>query len=161
MENMNSYTVKIFIIPLSVFCISIYGMDNKQKDCVMQRKAAQYMVSKLCFRDNEKILCVGPDYGKMKKKHPYIRIVDHVDVFEIPMRLLHYDKVLLFFSWKVMKNPQQIFINSANILKSEGRFCGIFPYYKSLYFDVYYQTLINNQWQNHYNKKADVRLYSR
>ena len=134
---------------------------HHQKYCVIQRKAARYMVSKLFFRDNEKVLCIGCDYGKIKQKYSYLKFIDYVEVVEPCIRykgLWGYDKVLLFFSWQLLKNPCQIFTDSSRLLKSEGRLCGIVPYYKSLYFDVYYQTRTHDAWKDRYNKKMEITL---
>lgn len=143
--------IKIVII-INLFFVYTYGMEHTSKDCMVQRKAVRYMISKILLRDNDKILCIGSDYGRIKQKCPYIKTVEYNNDY----KRSDYDKILFFFSWKLMQNPQQVFTHSAHILKPEGRFCGIVPYYNSLYFDIYYQTLINS---NSYNKTLHINLY--
>ena len=36
------------------------------------------MISKLFFRDNEKVLCIGNDYGKIRQKYPYMKNINYV-----------------------------------------------------------------------------------
>src|SRR6266404_5847368 len=155
--------MKIYIMLLSMLCITAYGMkSNQQKYAIVQRKAAQHMLSKLLFRDNERVLCIGDDYGEIIKKKVYVRELYRTEAGTLSMMekaVLEYDKIISFVCLDVVRKPQEIFNNSARLLKWDGRFCAIIPYYKSPYLRIHYQTLTNNRWKNRYDKNMEVEFF--
>jgi len=162
---MNGYYLKIFIISLNILGAALYAMENHHhQNCVIQRKAAQCMMSKILLYDNENILSVGCDYGKIKQKYPFVKKIDYIDDFDQlqkkKKKVSQYDTVLLFFSSNLIKGYWQTFLEKASALKREGRFFGIIPYYKSPHLELYYQIFAHSKWKDYYNEKMKIPLYT-
>ena len=175
---MNTHSTKLFIILLSVSCCGINGMEKEQRSkrkaitSMVEYKAAENALSKLVFADNEEVLHVGAlpvgvhCTNIIKKKASSLRtsnIQAHTMSKFMDEYGKHYDKILTFASWDVVKNTESIFRNSVRLLKSDGLFCAVLPYAydKSPYLKMYHETFMSDKWKDFYNKDKEIQVLGR
>lgn len=163
---MKKYSLQLFIFMLSVVFGGVSGMESEQtlfeqKLSMIERGMTECALSKLLFTDDEKILHVGfhcEDIIKAKTKGAQVYCIDTDTLRMLQDTKQKYDKVLSFDCWNV-RAPKELFVNSACLLKPKGKFCAVFPYYKSPYLNVHYQVLANDKWKDQFNKKTIANIY--
>lgn len=158
---MKKYNVPLSIVVLSVMFCNVSGMENEQKLPMITRKATACALSKLLFNDNEKILHIGSHCEKMirekaSRAQVYCIDINTLSMMQVPV--IKYDKVLTFACWDVAKKPFDIFVDSARVLKSHGKFCAALPYYDSPYIAIYHQTFTNNTWKEFYDTHKETKI---
>jgi hypothetical protein len=120
-------------------------------------------LSKLIFAKNEKILHIGSHCEEMiLKKSEGVQVYciepKTVSLVDTPREDMGYDKVLTFACWDVAKKPYDIFVNSARLLKSQGKFCAALPYYDSPFITIYHETFTNDTWKGFYDINKETKL---
>jgi len=166
---MNRHIKQLSMIVLSILFFGLDGMEHQQplfmaKEplSMVQCKMITCALSKLLFVENEKILHIGfrcEDIIQEKSRgcQAYCINADTLGMLGKPE--VGYDKILSFACWDVIVNPQEAFTNSVTLLKENGQFCVVLPYYKSPYLKVHRETLMSDTWKDRYDKTGMVGFY--
>jgi len=156
---MNKRLQQLFIMVLSMLFCGMNGMEVEQKLSMVQRKMVTCALTKLLFNEQENVLHIGPHCEnaiKEKMLGGQVYCVD-TDTLNMLQEGRGYDKILsLCAYWDVVKNPEGAIENSARLLKKNGQFCAVLPYYKSPYLRIHRETLMNDVWKDKYNKDGMI-----
>lgn len=159
---MNQHIKQMSIMILSMLFCGMNGMEVEQKLSMVQRKMVTCALTKLLFNENERVLHIGFNCEKVIKKKMLGGEFYCIDTTTLNLlqKGTGYDKILsLFAFWDVVKDPQEAFESSARLLKNNGQFCAVLPYYKSPYLKIHRETLMNDVWKDKYNKEKMVDFY--
>src|SRR5437660_1261187 len=155
---MNRHIKQLFVVFLSMLFCGLNGMEERQQLSMIQRKVVTRALSKLSFVENEKILHIGFRCEDVIQKKSHGCQVYCIDTNTLGMLNPEwgYDKILSFACWDVIANPEEAFTKSAPLLKENGQFCAVLPYYESPYLKVHRETLMGDTWKDRYNKAGMV-----
>jgi len=152
----------------TLFC-DMNGMEKQQQIfmvkeplSMVQRKMIACALSKLLFVEKEKILHIGfrcEDIIQEKSCGCQAYCIEADTLGMLGKPEVGYDKILSFACWDVIAKPQALFTNSVTLLKENGQFCAVLPYYKSPYLAIHGETLMSDTWKDRYDKTGMVGFY--